>query len=60
MIHSFSLFICFSLINLSITLDSMLQKKSSGVEPHYLNVWLAAHDGDADVAEKLITIKCYA
>jgi hypothetical protein len=38
----------------------MLQKKSSGVEPHYLNVWLPAHDGDADMAEKVVSnnIKC--
>jgi hypothetical protein len=33
----------------------MLQKKSSGVEPHYLDIWLLAHDGDGDVAEKLVS-----
>jgi hypothetical protein len=40
----------------------MLQKKSSGEQPHYLDVWLHAHDGDADVSEKLVStnIKCYA
>jgi hypothetical protein len=40
----------------------MLQKKSSGVEPHYLVVWLPAHDGDGNVAEKLVSnnIKSYA
>jgi hypothetical protein len=54
MIHSLS-FHMFFLINLSITLDSMLQNKSNGVEPHYLNVWLAAHDGDVDAAEKLVS-----
>jgi hypothetical protein len=61
MIHSFSLFISFR-INLFITLDSMLQKKSSGVEPHYLDVWFPAHDGDGDATEKLVSnnIKCYA
>jgi hypothetical protein len=40
----------------------MLQKKSCGVEPYYLDIWLLAHNGDADVAEKLVdnNIKCYA
>jgi hypothetical protein len=40
----------------------MLQKKSSGVEPHYLNIWLPTHDGNGDIAEKLVSnnIKCYA
>jgi hypothetical protein len=39
----------------------MLQKKSSGVEPHYLDVWLPAHDGDGNTTEKLVSnnIKCY-
>jgi hypothetical protein len=40
----------------------MLQKKSSGVDPHYLNVWLPTHNGDADSTEKLVSnnFKCYA
>jgi hypothetical protein len=40
----------------------MLQKKSSGVESHYLDVWLPANDGDGEAAEKLVSknIKCYA
>jgi hypothetical protein len=39
-----------------------LQKKSSGAEPHYLDVWLLAYDGDGDANEKLVSnnIKCYA
>jgi hypothetical protein len=43
-------------------LDSMLQKKSSGVDPHYLDIWLPAHDCDVDAAEKLVSnnFKCYA
>jgi hypothetical protein len=42
-------------------LDSMLQKKSTGVEPHYLDVWLHAHDNDEASMEKLVSnnIKCY-
>jgi hypothetical protein len=49
-------------INLFVTLDSMLQKKSTGVEPHYLDVWLPVHDDDEARAEKLVSnnIKCYA
>jgi hypothetical protein len=40
----------------------MLQKKSSGAEPYYLDVWLPAHDDDDTTTEKLVSndIKCYA
>jgi hypothetical protein len=40
----------------------MLQKKSIVVEPHYLNVWLPAHNNDEATVEKLVSnnIKCYA
>jgi hypothetical protein len=43
-------------------LSSMLQMKSTGVKPHYLDVWLPAHDDDETMAEKLISnnIMCYA
>jgi hypothetical protein len=39
----------------------MLQKKNTGVEPHYLDVWLSVHDDDEARAEKLVSnnIKCY-
>jgi hypothetical protein len=49
-------------INLFVILDSMLQKKSTGVKPHYLNVWLPAHDDDEARVERLVSnnIKCYA
>jgi hypothetical protein len=60
-IHSFSLSIFFC-INLFITLDSMMQKKSIGVEHHYMDVWLPLHDDDEATVEKLVnnSIKCYA
>jgi hypothetical protein len=40
----------------------MLQKKSTGVDPHYLDVWRPTHQDDADVTEKLVSnkFKCYA
>jgi hypothetical protein len=40
----------------------MLQKKSIGVEPHYLDVWLPMHDDDEATTEKLVSnnIKCSA
>jgi hypothetical protein len=40
----------------------MLQKKSTGVKPHYWDVCLPAHDGDEATAEKLVSnnIKYYA
>jgi hypothetical protein len=39
----------------------MLQKKTSGVDPHYLDDWLPAQDSDANVTEKLVSnnFKCY-
>jgi hypothetical protein len=45
-----------------VTLDSMLQKESIRVKPHYLDVWLPAHNDDEARAEKLLSknIKCYA
>jgi hypothetical protein len=61
MIHSFYFSVSFR-INLFIMLDSMLQKKSTGVEPHYLNIWLPVHDNDEATTEKLVSnnIKYYA
>jgi hypothetical protein len=57
-----SLFLYVFLINLFVTLDSMLQKKSTEVKPHYLDVWLPAHGDDEATTEKLVSnnIKCYA
>jgi hypothetical protein len=36
-------------------LDSMSQKKSTRVEPHYMDVWLPTHDDDEAMVEKLIS-----
>jgi hypothetical protein len=33
----------------------MLQKKSTGVELHYLDVWLLAHDDAEAIVEKLVS-----
>jgi hypothetical protein len=42
-------------------LGSILQKKSSGVKPHYFDFRLLVHNGDADATEKLVSsnIMCY-
>jgi hypothetical protein len=60
--YTLSLFSYVFHINFFITLDSMLQKKSTEVEPHYLNVWLPMQDDDETTAEKFVSndIKCYA
>jgi hypothetical protein len=44
-----------------LMLGSMVQKKSSGVDPYYLDVWLPAHSGDVNVTKKLVSnnFKCY-
>jgi hypothetical protein len=33
-------------INLCITLNSLLQKASIGIEPHFLDVWVPMHQDD--------------
>jgi hypothetical protein len=38
----------------------MLQKKCTGVHPHYFDVWEPTHQGNADVAERLVTISFYS
>jgi hypothetical protein len=46
-------------INLCITLDSLLQKASIGVEPHYLNVWVPMHQDNPLSQQKLISINFF-
>jgi hypothetical protein len=60
--YTLSLFPYIFHINLFIMLDSILQKKSTGVEPHYLDIWLPAHDDDEATTDKLVSnnIKYYA
>jgi hypothetical protein len=50
----------FCVTNLFIMLNSLLQKASTGVDPHYLDVWQLAHQGNAEVAEKLVHISFYS
>jgi hypothetical protein len=50
----------FSISNLFITLDYVLQKASTGDNPHYLNVLQPAHHGNADAANKLVSISFYS
>jgi hypothetical protein len=33
----------------------MSQKKSTRVEPHYMDVWLPTHDDDEAMVEKLVS-----
>jgi hypothetical protein len=42
-------------------LNSILQKKSTGVDRHYLDIWLPMHNDDDASVEKLVSnnIKCY-
>jgi hypothetical protein len=46
--------------NLFIMLNSMLQKVSTGVDPHYLDVWQPTHQGNAYAIEKLVSINFYS
>jgi hypothetical protein len=46
-------------INMFITLDYVLQKKSTGADPHYLDVWAPTHEDDAAAAEKLVSNNFY-
>jgi hypothetical protein len=60
--YNLSVFLLVFCINLFVTLDFMLQKKNTRVEPHYLDIWLPVQDDDEARAEKLVSnnIKCYA
>jgi hypothetical protein len=41
-------------------LNFVLQKASTGADPHYLDVWQPAHQGNVDAAEKLVSISFYS
>jgi hypothetical protein len=53
-------FLKFCISNLFIILNSVLKKASTEVDPHYLDVWHPAHQGNADVAKKLVSISLYS
>jgi hypothetical protein len=38
----------------------VLQKKHTGVDPHYFVVWEPTHQGNADAVEGLVTISFYS
>jgi hypothetical protein len=44
---------------LCITLDSVLQKASTGVEPHYLDVWVPMHQDDPQSQHKFVSINFF-
>jgi hypothetical protein len=42
-------------INLFIMLDSVLQKASMDVDPHFINVWVPMHRDDPEATQKLVS-----
>jgi glucan phosphoethanolaminetransferase (alkaline phosphatase superfamily) len=50
-----------SILNFFVTnlFNLVLQKKHTGVDPHYFDVWEPAHQGNTDAAERLVTISFY-
>jgi hypothetical protein len=38
----------------------VLLKKYTRVDPHYFDVWEPAHQGNANAAERLVTISFYS
>jgi hypothetical protein len=46
-------------IYLFITLHSILQKASTGIEPHYLYVWVPLHRYDDTSTQKLVSTNLY-
>jgi hypothetical protein len=36
-------------------LDSILQKASMGVDPHFIDVWVPMHRDDLEVMQKLVS-----
>jgi hypothetical protein len=51
-----------SILNYCVTnlFNSVLQKKCTGVEPHYFVVWEPAHQGNVDAVERQVTISSYS
>jgi hypothetical protein len=50
------------ILNFCITnlFNSVLQKVSTGVNPHYLDLWQHAHQSNAEAAERLVSISFYS
>jgi hypothetical protein len=36
-------------------LDSILQKASTGVDPHFIDIWVPMHRDDPEVTQKLVS-----
>jgi hypothetical protein len=53
-LYSYSLYVLL-LINLFIMLDSVLQKASMGVDPHFIAVWVPMHRDDPEATQKLVS-----
>jgi hypothetical protein len=49
----------FCVSNLFLTLDSVLQKASTGANHHYLDVWQPSHQSNADATKKVVSINFY-
>jgi hypothetical protein len=43
------LILCITAYNFFIILDSVLQKDSMGVDPHFIDVWVPMHRDDPEV-----------
>jgi hypothetical protein len=52
--YSYSLYVLMH-INLFIMLDSVLQKASTGVDPHFIGVWVPMHRDDPEATQKLVS-----
>jgi hypothetical protein len=50
----------FCVTNSFIMFNSVLKKASTGAEPHYLDVWQPAHQGNVDTTEMLVSIAFYS
>jgi hypothetical protein len=47
-------------VNLFITLDSILQKTSTGVESHFEDLWVPMHRDDPQSQQKLVSTNFYS
>jgi hypothetical protein len=41
-------------------LNSVLHNASIGTDPHYMDFWQLAHQGNVDTTEKLVSISFYS
>jgi hypothetical protein len=49
------LILCINVYKFVIMLDSVLQKASTGIDPHFIDVWVPMHRDDPEATQKFVS-----